>query len=186
MDIKNKKILIGVTGGIAAYKTCSLVNMFLKEGADVKVVMTEAATKFVAPLTFQSLTNHPVYVDMFDTYNKEEVEHISLAKWADIVIVSPATANTIGKIACGIANNLLTTVVMATPKETPVLIVPAMNTNMWENPITQRNIDMLGKDKKYNFVEPREGILACKDKGCGKIAGNEEILEEAKKILSKK
>ena len=105
--MQNKKILIGVTGGIAAYKTCSLINMFLKEGADVKVVMTEGATKFVTPLTFQSLTNHPVYLDMWQTYNKEEVEHISLAQWADIMIISPATANIIGKIAQGIASLFL-------------------------------------------------------------------------------
>jgi len=184
--MKDKKILIGVTGGIAAYKTCSLVNMFLKEGADVKVVMTHGATKFVTPLTFQSLTNHPVYLDMWQTYNKEEVEHISLAKWADIMVISPATANIIGKIAHGIADNLLTTVVMALPKETSVLIVPAMNTNMWENSIVQKNIDTLKKDKKYLFMETREGILACRDEGSGKIADNEDILKEAKKILLKK
>ena len=184
--MKNKKILVGVTGGIAAYKTCSLVNMFLKEGADVKVVMTDGATKFVTPLTFQSLTNHPVYLDMWQTYNKEEVEHISLAQWADIMIISPATANIIGKIAQGIADNLLTTVVMALPKETPVLIAPAMNTNMWENPIVQKNVETLTKDKKYSFMETREGILVCRDEGSGKIAGNEDILKEAKKILLKK
>jgi len=184
--MKNKKILIGVTGGIAAYKTCSLVNMFLKEGADVKVIMTYGATKFVTPLTFQSLTNHPVYLDMWQTYNKEEVEHVSLAKWADIMIISPATANIIGKIAHGIADNLLTTVTMALPKETPVLIIPAMNTNMWENPITQKNIEILSEYKKYKFIDPRKGVLACRDEGAGKIADNKDILEEAQKILAKK
>jgi len=185
-NMKNKKILVGVTGGIAAYKTCSLVNMFLKEGADVKVIMTEGATKFVSALTFQSLTNHQVYLDMWQTYNKEEVEHISLAKWADIVVISPATANIIGKIAHGIADNLLTTVVMALPKETPVLIAPAMNTNMWENPIVQKNVEALSKDKKYKFMGTREGVLACRDEGYGKIAENKDILEEAQKILGKK
>jgi len=184
--MKNKKILIGVTGGIAAYKTCSLINMFLKEGADVKVIMTNGATKFVSPLTFQSLTNHPVYVDMWQTYNKEEVEHISLAKWADIMVISPATANIIGKIANGLADDLLTTVIMALPKETPVLIAPAMNTNMWENPIVQRNVESLSKDKKYKFIDPRKGVLACRDEGSGKIADNEDIFEEVQKILLKK
>ncbi|KKQ17806.1 MAG: Phosphopantothenoylcysteine decarboxylase, Phosphopantothenate-cysteine ligase [Berkelbacteria bacterium GW2011_GWA1_36_9] len=183
--MKNKKVLIGVTGGIAAYKTCSLVNMFSKEGADVKVIMTHGATKFVTPLTFQSLTNHPVYLDMWQTYNKEEVEHISLAKWADIVVISPATANIIGKIAHGIADNMLTTVVMALPKETPVLIVPAMNTNMWENPIVQKNVKILSEDKKYKFINPRKGILACRDEGYGKIVDNEVIIEEVQKILKK-
>ncbi len=105
--MKSKKILLGITGGIAAYKACSLVGLFLKEGAEVKVIMTEAATKFVAPLTFQALTNHAVYVDMFEVINKEEVEHISLAKWADVFIIAPASANTIGKLTCGIADNLL-------------------------------------------------------------------------------
>ena len=184
--MKNKKILVGVTGGIAVYKTCSLVNMFLKEGADVKVIMTHGATQFVTPLTFQSLTNRPVYVDMWQTYNKEEVEHISLAKWADIVVISPATANIIGKITYGIADNLLTTVVMALPKATPVLIVPAMNTNMWENSIVQKNVETLSKDKKYIFIDPRKGVLACRDEGSGKIADNKDILEETRKILSKK
>lgn len=184
--MKNKKILIGITGGIAAYKTCSLVNMFLKEGAYVRVIMTEAAMKFVAPLTFQALTNHPVYTDMFETYNKEEVEHISLAQWADILIVSPVTANTIGKIANGIADNLLTTVIMALPEETPVLMVPAMNTNMWDNPFVQKNIKILAENKNYAFVKPEKGILACRAEGEGKIADNENIINTAKKILSTK
>ena len=184
--MKNKKILVGVTGGIAAYKTCSLVNMFLKEGADVKVLMTYGATKFVTPLTFQSLTNHPVYLDMWQTYNKEEVEHISLAKWADILVISPATANIIGKIAHGIADDLLTTVTMALPKETPVLVIPAMNTNMWENPITQKNVETLLEYKKYKFIDPRKGVLACRDEGFGKIADNKDIFNEVQKILSKK
>lgn len=184
--MKNKKILVGVTGGIAAYKACSLVNMFLKEGASVRVVMTEAATKFVTPMTFQTLTNHPVYIDMFRTYNKEEVEHISLAKWADIFVISPATANTVGKIANGIADNLLTTVIMALPEKTPVLVVPAMNTNMWDNPFVQKNINTLSEGNKYVFVKPRKGILACGTEGEGKIADNEDIINETKKILSDK
>jgi phosphopantothenoylcysteine decarboxylase/phosphopantothenate--cysteine ligase len=184
--MKNKKILVGITGGIAAYKACSLVNMFLKEGANVRVIMTEAATKFVASLTFQTLTNHPAYIDMFRAYNKEEVEHISLAEWADIFIISPATANTIGKIANGIADNLLTTVIMALPEETPVLIAPAMNTNMWNNPFVQKNIKALAGNKKYVFLKPKKGVLACRTEGEGKIADNKDIINEAKKILSAK
>lgn len=181
--MKGKKILVGITGGIAVYKICSLVNMFLKEGADVKVVMTAAATEFVTPLTFQTLTNHEVYVDMWKIINKEEVEHISLAKWADVFIIAPATANTIGKIACGIADNLLLTVVMALPSKTKVLIAPAMNEGMWKNPIVQKNISFLEEQGKYIFIQPRKGILACRDVGEGKIADNKEILEEVKKIL---
>jgi len=184
--MKNKKVLVGVTGGIAAYKTCSLVNMFLKEGADVKVVMTRGATNFITPLTFQSLTHHQVYLDMWQVIDKEDVEHISLAKWADIVVISPATANVIGKIANGIADDMLSTVVMALPKETSVLIVPAMNTNMWENPIVQENVKKLVSNKKYQFADTRKGVLVCRDEGPGKIADNKDIFEEARKILSKK
>lgn len=185
--MKNKKILVGITGGIAAYKICSLVNMFLKEGADVKVVMTPSATKFVTPLTFQTLTNHPVYVDMFQTINKEEVEHISLANWADMVVIAPATANTIGKIASGVADNLLTTVVMALPSKTPALIVPAMNVSMWQNPLVQKNIKTLEQQRgKYIFIPPREGMLACRIEGEGKIAENKDILEKARQILLKR
>jgi len=182
--MKNKKILVGITGGIAAYKVCSLINMFFKEGADIKVVMTPAATEFVSSLTFQTLTNHAVYVDMFEIINKEEVEHISLANWADIMLIAPATANTIGKIAHGIADNLLTTIVMALPVETTVVMAPAMNSRMWDNPIMQKNVEILKEQKnKYIFVPPREGILACRYEGKGKIAENEDILVVVKKTL---
>ena len=184
--MKNKKILVGITGGIAAYKVCSLINMFFKEGADIKVVMTPAATEFVSSLTFQTLTNHAVYVDMFEIINKEEVEHISLANWADIMLIAPATANTIGKIAHGIADNLLTTIVMALPTKTPVVIAPAMNNRMWENPIVRKNIEILkGQKNKYIFIPPRKGVLACRYEGKGKIAENEDILVVVKKALSK-
>ena len=182
--MKGKKIIVGITGGIAAYKACSLINLFLKDGADVKVIMTPSATKFVTPITFQTLTNHAVYVDMFEIINKEEVEHISLAKWADIFIIIPASANTIGKIANGIADNLLTTVIMALPQKTKVIIVPAMNTEMWNNPIIQNNITSLKKiNKKYFFIDPEEGILSCRDIGVGKIADNEVILEKTRLLL---
>lgn len=181
--MKNKKILLGITGGIAAYKACSLVNLFLKAGADVKVIMTPSATQFVTPLTFQALTNHAVYVDMFSIVNQEEVEHIALAKWPDVVVIAPASANTISKIALGIADNLLTTVVMALPQNTKVIFAPAMNTEMWKNPIVQNNIHLLKKYEKYLLVEPGEGILACRDEGKGKIADIDKILESVKKIL---
>ena len=184
--MKGKKILLGVTGGIAAYKVCSLINMFIKEGADVKVIMTKAATKFVTPLTFQALTNHAVYVDMFEIINQEEVEHISLAKRADIFVIAPATAATIGKIANGLADDLLSTVVMALPSKTKIVIAPAMNTEMWNNPIVQRNIKTLRQQKKYVFVEPRVGTLACRDEGVGKIAENSKILKKVEEVLSKK
>jgi phosphopantothenoylcysteine decarboxylase/phosphopantothenate--cysteine ligase len=178
-----KNILIGITGGIAAYKACSLVTSLLKEGHDVKVIMTDSATKFVSPLTFQALTNHAVYTDMWNIQNPEEVEHISLAKWADVIVIAPATANTISKMVHGLADNLLTTVTLATPQKTPIIIAPAMNTQMWLNPITQGNIKKLEAMEKYRIINPREGKLACRDEGAGKIADIETILSEIKKVF---
>jgi phosphopantothenoylcysteine decarboxylase/phosphopantothenate--cysteine ligase len=180
-SLKSKKILICITGGIAVYKIASLVNHFLKNGSQVKVIMTKAATEFVSPVTFQALLNDVVYTDLFDIKNPREVEHISLAKWADICLIAPATANTIGKIAHGIADNLLTTVVMALPQKTKTIIVPAMNTEMWNNPIMKNNINELKKYKKYIFINPVSGLLACRDEGIGKVADSQDIL----KIVSK-
>lgn len=181
---EKNKVLLGVTGCIAAYKSCSLVNMLKKEGFGVKVVMTESATKFVAPLTFQTLSNSPVYIDMLENVDKTRVEHIYLADWCNVFVIAPATANTISKIALGIADNLLTTITMALPRETPVIIAPAMNVHMWENPMFQKNISELKKqENKYVFIEPQEGKLACGYEGKGKIAEIDEIADMVKKIL---
>lgn len=165
--LNGKKIVVGVAGGIAAYKACELVSRLRKLNAEVHVIMTEAASRFVAPLTFQTLTLNQVAVDMFDAPKYWEVEHISLAKLADVFVIAPATANIIGKIACGIADDMLSTTVMAT--RVPVIIAPAMNTNMYENPVVQRNINNL-KELGYSIVEPEEGLLACGDVGKGKMA----------------
>ena len=181
--MKRKNILIGITGGIAAYKACSLVGKLIKEGYDVRIIMTPAAIKFVGPLTLQALTNHAVYVNMFEIINTEEVEHIALAKWADLFVLAPASANTISKLAHGICDNLLLTVIMALPSKTKVLIAPAMNTEMWNNPIIKNNVTILKSFNKYNFIDTRVGTLACRDQGAGKIADNESIIKEIKKIL---
>ena len=181
--MKNKKILVGVTGGIAAYKICSLIGKLIKAGADVKVVMSPAGTKFVTPLTFQALTNHAVYVDMWEIINKEEVEHISLAKWADLFVLAPASANTLGKLANGLCDNLLTTVITALPAKTKILVAPAMNTEMYNNPTVQKNIKTLQGLAKYVFMDTRVGVLACRDKGAGKIADNEAIFAAIDKLL---
>lgn len=178
-----KNILIGITGGIAAYKICTLINLFIKDGHDVKVVMTDAATKFITPLTIKTLTNNKVYLDMFES--ESNIEHISLAKWADVFLIAPATCNTISKMRSGIADNLLTSVFMAIPKNKHVLIVPAMNQEMWSNDILQDNIKTLSKNKKYIFIQPRKGILACRDIGDGKIADNKNILEITQIYLKK-
>lgn len=165
--LKGKKIVLGVSGGIAAYKACELVSRLKKLEADVHVIMTDSAAKFVTPLTFQSLSLNQVAVDMFEAPKYWEIEHISLAKLADIFVIAPATANIIGKLACGIADDMLSTTAMATKAR--VIIAPAMNTNMYDNPVVQRNIKQL-KELGYVFVEPVEGRLACGDVGKGKMA----------------
>lgn len=183
MKIKSSKILICVTGGIAVYKICTLVNFLIKEEAEVKVIMTEAATKFVSPLTFQSLTNKTVEYNLWDDSKYGNIEHIQLAHWPDIVIIAPATANTIAKIANGISDNLVTTVILALSNKIPVILAPAMNTNMWNNPITQKNLNEINiLLKNFKIINPRKGILACRDEGLGKIPTNETIIEFIKEI----
>lgn len=180
--LKDKTVVIGVSGGIAVYKTLDVISRLRKLGVNVNVIMTKSATEFVTPLSFQSLSQNYVVCDMFEDPKTWDVEHISLAKRADLFLIAPATANVIGKMANGIADDMLTTTVMATKAK--VLIAPAMNTNMFENPIVQRNITTL-KELGYNFVEPESGRLACGDTGKGKLASPETIVEEVVKLLSK-
>jgi len=175
-----KQIVLGITGSIAAYKAVDLANMLTKGGADVHVIMTSAATKFITPLTLQTLTKHKVYVDMFEEIVYEDVRHISLAQRADVFVIAPASANIIGKIAGGIADDMLSTVVMAT--KAPVLICPAMNTAMYENPVVQGNLDKLA-GLGYHFVQPKESLLACGDVGRGAMADADVILQEVNRIL---
>lgn len=181
--LDNKNIIIGVTGGIAIYKTLDLISKLKKENANVEVIMTKAATEFIAPLTFQTMSQNRVHFDMFGLVNEMEVEHISLAKKADVILVAPATANTIGKIANGIADNLLTTVIMATSKK--VVFAPAMNTQMYKNPILQNNISRL-RELGYEFINPGEGRLACGDEGTGKMAEPLQIIEYLKSFFTEK
>ena len=180
--LKDKTVVIGVSGGIAVYKTLDVISRLRKLGVNVNVIMTKSATEFVTPLSFQSLSQNYVVCDMFEDPKTWDVEHVSLAKRADVFLIAPATANVIGKIANGIADDMLTTTVMATKAK--VLIAPAMNTNMYENPILQRNINTL-KELGYNFVEPESGRLACGDTGKGKLASPETIVDEVVKLLSK-
>lgn len=172
--LKGKTVLLGVTGGIAAYKSADLVSRLKKQGANVEVIMTKAATEFITPLTFQTMSNNVVHQKMFTEIVGYDVEHISLAQKADIAVIAPATANTIAKMRMGIADNLLTTVLLATKAK--VLIAPAMNTAMYENPITQENMNYL-KDQGYEFISPGSGLLACGDIGAGRMAEPVEILE---------
>lgn len=178
--LKGRKIIIGVTGCIAAYKACDLVSTLTQAGAVVRAVMTGEAREFVAPLSFRVLSKQPVFTEMFDTAREFDPAHVSLADWAELVVIAPATANIIGKIACGIADDLLSCVVMATTA--PVLIAPAMNINMWENRVLQGNVRKL-KKLGYRFVGPGEGYLACGYEGIGRLTSTEEIIREMKRIL---
>lgn len=181
--LEGKNIVLGVSGGIAAYKACELVSRLKKLNAEVHVIMTASASKFVSPLTFQSLSLNQVVVDMFESPKYWEIEHISLAKLADVLVIAPATANVIGKLASGIADDMLSTTVMAA--SSPVIIAPAMNTNMYENPAVQENIQRL-KKRGYIFVEPGEGRLACGDVGKGKLAEPAVIQEAILEALNPK
>ena len=178
--LKNKNIVLGITGGIAAYKSASLIGMLRKNGANVKVIMTKNATQFITPLTIESLSHNAVATDMFDKVNNYDIEHISLAKFADVFVVAPATANIIGKVANGIADDMLSTTIMAT--NSPIIFAPAMNTNMYNNKIVQANIQKL-KDYGYHFVETQIGMLACGDEGAGKLASLDVILEKIIKVI---
>ncbi|WP_027340743.1 bifunctional phosphopantothenoylcysteine decarboxylase/phosphopantothenate--cysteine ligase CoaBC [Halonatronum saccharophilum] len=174
--LKGKKIVIGVTGGIAVYKAVDIVSRLKKLGAEVNVIMTKAATEFVTPLTFQSLSHNPVVVDMFGKAHYWDVEHISLADKADLMLIAPATANIIGKIANGIADDMLSTTIMATKAK--VVLSPAMNVNMYNNPIFQENLSYL-KEKGYKVIEADAGYLACGYEGRGRLPDPEEIVNNA-------
>lgn len=182
MSSKMKKpcVVLGVTGGIAVYKACELLRLLQKRGIDVFVVMTQNACRFVAPLTFETLSGHPVAVDTFDRPQTWEVEHIALAKRADLFLIAPATANIMGKMACGIADDMLSTTVMAT--RAPVLVAPAMNTGMWENAAVQQNIKTL-RARGVEIVAPVSGHLACGDSGAGKLEDVAVIAERACELL---
>jgi phosphopantothenoylcysteine decarboxylase/phosphopantothenate--cysteine ligase len=180
MSLEGKTVVLGVTGSIAAYKAPTLARKLQDKGAEVIVVMSEAGTKLVAPLTFRSLTGKPVPVDMFSPVTNWQIEHISLAEKADLFLIAPATANTIGKIAHGIADNVLTCSVMAT--QAPVLVAPAMNVNMYQNSIVQENIKRL-QELGYCFVEPEVGRLATGFEGKGRLANLDDIVKKAEELL---
>ena len=171
-----KNILVGVTGGIAAFKSASIVSLLKKKGYNVKVVMTENATNIIGPLTLETLSKNRVYVDMWDKTPHYEVEHISLADWADIVLIAPATYNIIGKVANGVADDMLSTILSAVSLRKPVFFALAMNVNMYENPILNENIDKL-KTYGYRFIDTNEGLLACNYEAKGRMKEPEEIVD---------
>jgi len=170
----SRNILLGVSGGIAVYKAVALVSKLTQAGFNVKVIMTESAMKFVTPLSFQAMSKNDVYIDTFDEKDPSAIAHIDLADWADLVIVAPATANIIGKLANGIADDMLTTTLLAAT--CPVWIAPAMNVHMYDHPAVKRNIAQLIEDG-YGFIEPSEGYLACGYVGKGRLEEPEKITE---------
>ena len=179
--MKDKKcVVVGVSGGVAVYKALDVISRLRKKDVEVHVIMTKSDTEFVTPLSFQSLSQNMVITDMFAEPKAWEIQHISLAKKADLMLIVPATANIIGKVANGIADDMLSTTIMAT--KAPVVFCPAMNTNMYENPIVQRNISLL-KELGYEFIEPASGRLACGDEGKGKLQDTEIIAEETLRRL---
>ncbi|MFH2001103.1 MAG: flavoprotein [Planctomycetota bacterium] len=187
----SKKILLGVTGGIAVYKSCDLVRLLVKAGHEVRVIMTEHAREFVTPLTFEVLSRNPVPEGMFGPRSVSYhaggavVDHVEAAVWCDLFAIAPATANIIGKLASGIADDLLTTVALAVPVSTPALLAPAMNTRMWENPILQKNLKILstGKEALYKVVPPVAKELACGETGVGALASPEDIFNTITAML---
>lgn len=181
--LKGKSIVLGVSGGIAAYKACDLVRRLAEQGAALHVVMTKAAQQFVTPLTFQALSGHPVHTELFNLTEEMEMSHIALADKADLVVIAPATADILAKISHGICDDLLTTLVCVT--RAPLLLSPSMNVHMWENPITQENVERLRKHGA-TIVEPDSGALACGYTGKGRLPEIEKLLDEIEKSLKLK
>jgi len=180
MSLSGRQLVVGLTGGVSCYKVPNLVRLLYKEGVSVQVIMTEAATKFITPLTLESVSQRPVAVNMFPEDEYVATRHIDYSDWAELIIIAPATANFMGKIATGISDDLLTTVVTA--HRSPILIAPAMNPGMWENPVTQKNCNYL-KELGHKFVDPAEGEMACDHEGIGRMAEPEEIFEAIKAHL---
>ena len=179
--LDGKTVLLGISGGIAAYKAAELVRLMVKDGFQVHVVMTTNAQRFIAPLTLQTLSGNPVGTDLFNLERESQIGHIRLARAPDLIILAPATANLIGKMAAGIADDYLTTILLATTA--PILICPAMNARMYEHPITRRNLESL-RQLHYSILEPEAGELACGEEGAGRLANPLMILEAARRMLT--
>ncbi|GCF94447.1 phosphopantothenoylcysteine decarboxylase [Enterococcus florum] len=177
-----KTILLGVSGSISAYKAADLTNSLTKQGYQVDVIMTKSSTEFITPLTIQSLSHRLVHTEVIEEPDAAKINHIELAKQADLFLVAPASASILGKMANGIADDLLSTVSLALLPETPKLIAPAMNTYMYQNPIVQRNLEIL-KESGYEEIEPRESLLACGDYGRGALAAVSDIVQRTMEKL---
>ncbi|MGK0290401.1 MAG: phosphopantothenoylcysteine decarboxylase/phosphopantothenate--cysteine ligase [bacterium] len=183
MGLSNREILLGVTGGIASYKSLEILRGFKKQNAKTSVIMTQSAMQFVQPLTFQTLSNRPVATSLFDPEQEDQIGHISLAENHDVILIAPATANIIAKMAHGIADDLLSTVLLAS--KSPVFIAPAMNSNMWDHPATQKNLQIL-QDRGVQIIPPESGFLACGFNSVGRLAEPEHIIQTISQFLLRK
>lgn len=179
-----RKILLAVTGGIAVYKTAALTSRMAQAGASVRVIMTESATRFVTPLTFQALSGSPVLTSIWEHDDRPEAQHVGLARWCDLMVIAPATADILAKIASGIADDIVSLTALALPRPTPVLLAPAMNAQMWQNPVTQRNLATLAQLLQYQSVGPESGYQACRTSGPGRMSEPESIFERATAMLA--
>lgn len=184
--LPGKHIAVGLSGGIACYKTATLVSRLVQRGADVRVLMTEAATQFVGPLTFQSLSGKPVLTSVWQADDHPDSQHVGVARWCDLMVIAPATANTIAKLAHGLTDDPVSLVASALPSGTPLLIAPAMNADMWANAIVQKNVATLKILPNVTLIGPESGWQACRTEGAGRMSEPEAILEEIVKHLSRK
>jgi phosphopantothenoylcysteine decarboxylase/phosphopantothenate--cysteine ligase len=177
-------VIVALTGGIACYKVATVVSRLVQGGASVRVLMTEGATHFVAPLTFQALSGNPVITSIWQADDRPDSQHIGLARWCDLYILAPATADILAKLAAGICDDVVSLTACALPRTTPVLLAPAMNAQMWENPITQRNLATVKQLLRYQTVGPETGWQACRTAGAGRMSEPEAILEAAAKVMA--
>ncbi len=178
-----RKVVVAVTGGIACYKTAALVSRLVQAGADVRVIMSEAATRFVAPLTFQSLSGKTVLMSIWQSDDHPDSQHVGLARWCDLMIIAPATANILGKLAAGLTDDVVSLVASALPRATPLLVAPAMNADMWASPIVQRNLATVKQVLGYHTVGPDEGWQACRTTGPGRMSEPQAIMAAAAAVL---
>ncbi len=183
-NLEGKRVLVGISGGIACYKVATLVSRLVQRGADVRVVMTDAATRFVAPLTFQSLSGHPVLTSIWESDDRPDSQHVGLARWCEMFIIAPATADCIARVTHGLTGDLVTLTANALPGQTPLLIAPAMNADMWAHPATQRNVRLLTELlPNLHMTGPDAGWQACRTLGAGRMSEPEAILERAAALL---
>ena len=180
--LEGRKVVVALSGGIACYKTASLVSRLVQRGTAVRVLMTESATHFVAPLTFQSLSGQPVFTSIWQADDHPDSQHIGVARWCDLMVIAPATANTIGKLANGLADDVVSLTACALPRTTPLLVAPAMNADMWANPAVQRNVAQLRNDS-VQIIGPEEGWQACRTRGPGRMAEPEAILKTIEELV---